>query len=523
MEIYANSHFRLVAEEKQVYIVIDHFDYKLQQFIEVVKEVPRLQITLFGNLRKAFATGLKERIEIGILKPLIELTFDKEYMRAAVKLNMTGEQFMLERSITIEWIRKRLAENGVTEGILEEVLEGGLQVQVEQGIAKGCDPLHGEDAKIRYFQLSDRVPSIRQNGSVDHYELSFIDEVREGDWLGEKMMATTGMPGRNLRGEVIRPKRGKDKPLLYDRSTIKQVREVDKLVLRARQSGVVQMKFNQISVMGILTIDGDVGPKTGNIQYDGSVKVTGTVLDGYSVHATRDISIMSDSGIGMVNRIISETGDIFIKGGVFGKNRACIEAGGRVFVKHANDCSIKSKDSIHIGLYSIGSRLSAKYITLDRNRGKIIGGHVNAGVQVVAGYIGNEMERETTIQIDGFDRLKLKTELEAVLCSYRQLLIELGELSKAEESENGEQPEQEENDERQQQKEDIYLRINRLEERRSMLIVNLNAKGEGEISVVHKAFPRTLLQIKELERRIDKTTSGSYYFKENQIFTENII
>jgi uncharacterized protein (DUF342 family) len=317
----------------------------------------------------------------------------------------------------------------------------------------------------------------------------------------------------------VLPKKGKDKPLLYDKHTVEESLEDGKTVLRARLAGVVQTKSNKISVLEILTIHGDVGPRTGNIKYDGIVKVTGTVLDGYSVHAVKDISILSGMGIGMVDRIVSETGDVFIKGGVFGRGRAHIEAGGKVFVKHANDCTIKSGDSIHIGLYSIGSRLSSKYINLDRPRGKIIGGHVHADVQVIAGYIGNEMERETTIQINGFDRLKIKSELEEVLRKYQKTLEEFSELNK--EAAMDDDGQEEESVERWLKWEGVYLRIKELEEQRRTLAANLNAKGEGEISIVQKAFPRTLLQIKELERRIEKITSGSYYFKENQIFIEN--
>ena len=58
--------------------------------------------------------------------------------------------------------------------------------------------------------------------------------------------------------------------------------------------------------------------------FEGNVTVKGTVIDGYSIFATHDISILSEFGVCNIDTIQSELGDVFIKGGIFGKGKSRI-------------------------------------------------------------------------------------------------------------------------------------------------------------------------------------------------------
>ena len=69
--------------------------------------------------------------------------------------------------------------------------------------------------------------------------MNFIDEVEKDDWLGEKIPPTEGIPGKTVTGEMVPPKPGKDKKLLYDRKTVYESEEDGKIVLRAKHHGVV--------------------------------------------------------------------------------------------------------------------------------------------------------------------------------------------------------------------------------------------------------------------------------------------
>ena len=91
--------------------------------------------------------------------------------------------------------------------------------------------------------------------------------------------------------------------------------EADKVVLRASHGGALESINGLISVGKQLIVSGDVGPETGSIKFDGSVAIYGTVLAGFSVNATGDISIEGNEGITNAKEIQSSEGDIYIKGG----------------------------------------------------------------------------------------------------------------------------------------------------------------------------------------------------------------
>lgn len=526
MELCKNEYFILSAQDNTVSITVFAPQYPLRDFENILKLFPRIQITNFPQLRNAVLQATGARTDIGTLKPAYELQVANDYMEASVKLNLTDNQWQEQRAELIGQIIGELRTMGITEGIMYDVFNGDMPMLQPVIIARGIEPQHGDDAQITYYEISERKPTIRQDGSADYYEMHFIDEVQPGDWLGEKIPPTNGTPGRNLKGFPIAAKNGRDKPLQYDSKVISEsIEEGGKTVLRSLVTGGVQRKKNKITVEEILTINGDVGLKTGNIDYDGTVKIIGTIHDGYSVTATKDISILSEMGIGAAGSIISKEGDIFVKGGVFGKGRATIHAGQNVYMKHAQECTITAAESIHIGLYAIGCNLEAKYILLDKYRGKVIGGHVHAKVQIVTAFIGNELERPTKIEVEGFNRTNIMKELEIVLQEYKKVLADLEKLRKEvdlyeEYVEMLKDSQKKEYVFYSAKHDDVKEKVIELEERRKKLSAYLTTKGDGEVTVLRKAFPRTVLQIKAIEKRIEQIMTGSFYVSKSQLFHE---
>ena len=42
---------------------------------------------------------------------------------------------------------------------------------------------------------------LREDGKADFYDMNFLDEVKKGDWLGEKIPLTNSIPGKTITGE----------------------------------------------------------------------------------------------------------------------------------------------------------------------------------------------------------------------------------------------------------------------------------------------------------------------------------
>jgi uncharacterized protein (DUF342 family) len=529
LNVYKNDYLYLQFEQDKVFVEVYKLGFQLKDFDQVLKEVPRAGLTQFANLKKALQTIHNESIEIGIIKPRVELVLTKDLLEVKAKLNVSKAELEEFQAEIISEIMEFINNNHITEGVLYDAISWGLLPEAEVIIAQGIAPVHGEDAIVTYYTLTERKPVIKQDGTTDYYEMNFLDEVKQGEWLGEKILANAGTPGITVTGEQILANPGKDKPLYYDRETIAAVDKGDKIVLNARINGAFAKVDGHIMVQEVMIIEGDVGSKTGNIDYDGSVIIKGTVNDGFSVHATKDISVLSSMGLGSIDSIISRTGDIYIKGGIFGKEKAFIQAANNVYVKHANECTIQAGGDIHIGLYAIGCKISGNNIFLDVNRGRIIGGKIQAKAQVVTAFIGNEAERSTSINIEGFDRDSLKKELDELVDKHLKLMIIMDKLKREldEYEESFEKIVEERTAATDLQSATMrskYEQIRRLiftiDERKKALMTFLKTKGEGEVTIMRKAFPKTSLLIKDLQKDIEKSTTGVFFVKNKSMFFE---
>lgn len=526
MEIYKNDYVLLEEEHNEIFLTVLQEGFTINDFNELLlSKFPNVSINQFLVLKEALENGASERVRIGQIKPLITVTISNNKMQAKIKLNCTDAKLRESYEEIRLQILNELSENNVTHGILYEVLENQLEVQKDIIVARGTEPTSGRDAIIKCFQKSERKPTIKRDGKADFYEMNFVDEVHKGDWLGEKYPHTKGAQGKTVTGEILIPKHGRDLNFVYDHETIGEFDEGEKKVYRALVDGVVEIIGNKISVGNHLVIDGDVGVETGNISFEGSITIRGTVKEGFSVTASKDISIEGELGLSRAQSIVSKNGDIFIKGGVFGKGETLIKAGKNVFVKHANECIIEAGEDINIGYYSIGSVLKGRNITTDKKNGKLIGGIIEAKGKIETGTIGNYLERKTVIHVKGFDREKLLQELEELLELYRKEVQHLEKIRR--QLDIYESFLQQLNDQQSSQYHEVKTQfeiksgqILLLEQQRNSLSKLLQIKGEGQISIEQIAYPETMLQIKHLQKRLKSTTKGIFYAENNQLHFE---
>lgn len=526
MEIYKNDNILLTEDNNDVFLTVFKEGFSINDFNDLlVSEIPYISINEFLLLKNTLEQGSSERVRIGYMKPLIVVTISQDKMQAKIRLNCTETKLRESYEEIRQQLLAELEANKITHGILTEVLDRQLQVQKDIVIAKGSEPTSGQDAIIKSFKKNERKPTIKSDGKADFYEMNFVDEVHKGDWLGEKYPYTKGMQGKTVTGELIIPKHGRDLNFVYDHETIGEFDEDGKKVYRALISGVVEIIGNKISVGNHLVIDGDVGVETGNINFDGSITIKGTIKEGFCVNASKDISVEGELGISRAHSIISKEGDIYIKGGVFGKGETVIKAGKNIFIKHANECVLEAGEDINIGYYSIGSVLKGKNITTDKKNGKLIGGIIEAKGKIETGTIGNYLERKTVIHVKGFDREKILQELEDLLELYRKEVQHLEKIKRQldiyesfVQQLNGQQTLQYHDTKSQFEIKTGQIML--LEQQRNSLSDLLKIKGEGQISIEQIAYPQTMVQIKNLQKRLNSETKGTFYAKDNQLHFE---
>lgn len=508
-----NEHFCLYDEQNKCIIKVFKKDFSLKEFMEMIKNFPRIKITKIINMRKAFQESTGEPVIIGEIKPLVELYISEDKMTAKIKLNATITEMENNKESYLNEIVHTLQTHKIKNYDLNALKF--LPVGKEVIAAKGIQPTDGEDAQIRYFTLSERKPVIREDGKAD-FHMTLIDEVKVGDWLGEKRPATKGTNGINVFGEVVNCKAGKDRKLDFDQKTVEAVTLNDgRTELRSLLKGVVLFKNGKISVGQLLVIPEDVCVKTGNIVFDGSVTIKGTVQEGFSVIATEDISIEEEMGVSSFKLIESKHGDIYIKGGAFGKGISKIIANNNVYIKHINDCIVEAEGDIHLGLYAYGSHLKAKNLLGDDKYGKIVGGEIEVQGKVVCAYIGNERSRATVVKVNGINRTALYEEVTNLLETIQQLVDIIEKLKKQIEIFEKMKPLNIEQNEKLYKMKNFIVEkqhiISQIERKRKNLMSLLEIRGDGQVSIVRQGFPNTSLQIKNFKKVLDKTLKGTFY------------
>lgn len=443
-------------------------------------------------------------------------------MSAYIKINIPDADIQGNKEAIISEILKCLSENHIKTGIKSEVLNNQLATNKKILIAEGVRQIPGEDAIYQYHRSSTRTPVEKEGGEIDFYELDLISNVKKGDWLGEKTLPKPGTDGMTVRGNHIPARVGRDFRLKYDPKTVEEVFELDKFVLRAKQDGAVTFIAEKIAVENHLIINGDVDYETGNIKFDGSVTITGTIKDKFTVEATGDIEIKGDTGVGAIERIESLKGSIFIKGGVNAKGEGKITAKNSIYTKYVNEGTLKAENEIHVSLYAFDSQLEAARIFIDPKKGKIVGGQTNAKHKVVTGSIGNLQERPTIVTVEGFDRLHAKAEFDALVLKSNDVLAHANRMKRKLEvfEENYERL-----DERAQNTYKAFLvnyesvldDLSQLSKKAAQLEKVLRTRGEGEIKVFDAVYPKTMMALKQLQKKIVEAMKCSFYVKDNQI------
>ena len=514
--IYSSEYIAIIEKDDGYYISSFKKGMSLDQFNKLISDHPHIRITSFMSVRNVLVNAPMPPEKFAESRERITVELSEDELRAYITLSVSDAELDGPKKADLfKEILHTLKRNGITFGIKNDVLLYGLSNNKKILVAEGIAPVNGMDSVIHLYEMKEAKPEAKEDGNVDHYELNLINKVSEGDWLGERIAPTEGTQGKTVKGSFLLPVKGKELPLFYDKNTIREENRDGLTTLYARINGAVHYEGERIGISNHLEILGNVDFKTGNINFDGFLTVKGTIEDGFSITASKDIEILSDYGVGGVKDIISSDGSIYIKGGIAGHNKAVIYCRRNIYTKFVSDTKIVCDGSVHIGFYCLNSNIKAKEVILDSARGQIIGGNIEAEIRVVASIIGSPGEKRTCISVSGFDRRAMKQTLDAITAESEKLKQDLVR-AKAEISVYG----SEKGLSRQQMIAyekitehyfSIRERLKHVEEERKALFGYLRTHGEGEIAILKKVFPNTQLVLKNMIREITTPVMSTSY------------
>jgi uncharacterized protein (DUF342 family) len=288
-------------------------------------------------------------------------------------------------------IHRVLGQAGVTFGIDPAVVTAMCSSSAHAAgerslIAAGIAPENGEDTRFELLieEARNRAPTMDERGLIDFRELGAIPTVSAEQPLMRRIPPTTGIVGRNVRGETIAPVPGRDEPFAQNLVGA-YVADDDVNVLRAVFSGQPVCCANGVSVEQVLHLR-QVNMATGNISFDGTVSIEGEVMPGMKVHATGDILV----GDIIDGAELEAGGDIRVTGGIIAK--AQVRAAGSVSARFVENSHVSAGAILSIDDTALQSELQANNQIIvgvkASSRGRLAGGTARAMMLIRAPILG---------------------------------------------------------------------------------------------------------------------------------------
>lgn len=303
------------------------------------------------------------------------------------------------KAVTPDDIVKALGEAGVVFGVDEPALRQACEQAVPTRVvaAASVAPLKGEDARFEMLiELSrDRAPKVNEQGLIDFREQGDIPMVEAGAGLMRRIPATSGVDGHDVRGATLRATPGRDQPFADKLVGVSIASDDPNLLIAAVKGQPVRMG-NGASVEQVVALK-SVNLESGNISFDGSVRVDGEVMSGMKVHASGDIIVTGAVEGGELDA----GGNIQVGGGIIA--HAKVRAAGSVSARFVENSQIYAGTVIAIDDMALQSDLQAlNQIVIglkSPQRGRLVGGSARAMMLVRTPQLGAATSSVTSVQV----------------------------------------------------------------------------------------------------------------------------
>jgi uncharacterized protein len=262
-------------------------------------------------------------------------------------------------------------------------------------VAQGRDPVDGHDEYyLPLINLKKRAGEIKSDGSMDFKEVGSIIEIKQGQDILRRVPRVKPADGHNVYGD--KASAGVVTTDGYFKGPNIEQGKGDENIFVSSINGCVDVDGKKISVIPVVLIQGDVNYDTGNIDFDGSVHIMGSVLPGFSVKAHGDIIIEKN----VDDAYIEAGGNITVKMGVVGKENVKLVAGGKVMAKYLLNAKVEAAGDIIVDDSIINCDVfSNTRISVVAKQGKIIGGKSTALYEILVNVSGSPNDTETQLNV----------------------------------------------------------------------------------------------------------------------------
>ena len=209
-------------------------------------------------------------------------------------------------------------------------------------VAKGLPPVPSKDGYVEILVDPAKKVNIQEDGSADFRNISIFRNIKKGDVLAKKHPPTVGKNGIDVFNRVVTPEQPKEGSIEHGETIQFQPNSNEYIALT---SGVFEEKENWINVNQLLKIDSNVGLETGNIDYDGDIRIAGNIQRGTSVRARGGIIV---DGIIESGEVRAEN-TISAKLGINTKREGKVYSEGEIITNYIESSNIFAHQDIFVG------------------------------------------------------------------------------------------------------------------------------------------------------------------------------
>ncbi|TVR32542.1 MAG: DUF342 domain-containing protein [Spirochaetaceae bacterium] len=407
---------------------------------------------------------------------------------------------------TVEDIDDELNQCGVIFGIDRQAVQR-LAVQQAYGVrtlvAEGDHPIAGTGNRVYYhFNTNRGKPYLEMDfGRINLKELNFIDNREAGDLLAALLPPIEARDGRTVTGRVIAAERD-TRPVELNGGANTRLNP-ERTELYATCDGNVRISARKVIVEPVVKVK-NVNYETGNIRFDGSVVVEGSIADGFVIEASGDIQV----GKGVGKATLKAGGNILLKTGINGNGAGQIECDGDLFARYVESCSVTCRGHLLVEEAIMHSHLRVwKHCVLNGRRSEFIAGDIIVGGTLWCKKLGNFNEAPTRVAIGVVPKLLLtyrstRHELDEKQDQLDQTDAKLEQLEKAIHDGNNDQRVLQAREQLRATAGSLQNEINTLRRRVPQLREQLKASRKSLLVVEDTLFKGVVLTFGKLEYRV---------------------
>lgn len=313
----------------------------------------------------------------------------EDNMSATLLINPPSDDIPYQVEDVMEFLRQKGIKEGINYSEVERIVSAGIYDQ-EVVVAKGREAIDGKEGYYDFFfdMGTIKTPTIRSDGSVDYQSMNIVHSIKKDEVLAVYKHAVPGVHGYDVKGRELRAKPAKELPEIKGSGFVK---EDDGVTYRATIEGRVEYSNFKLYVRELYEHKGDLDLVTGRIDFRGDVIIHGNVRTGTMIRASKSITIEGN----VEGAILIAEGDIVLKKGMQGGQKAKIIAGGDVYAYFIEYTEVSAKGSVEANIIMNCKVSAGKSITVKGRKGFIVGGNYYAVSLIESTSIGNPAEVKT--------------------------------------------------------------------------------------------------------------------------------